>query len=114
MSPSVPEAEVAYEVQREAELGGQVVADKMATEPRVAPIVEKGKSLNVNGSLEGVTIKFLVDTGAEAIAINFDLLAKLPRVTRASFNGKEGMLITASGERVPVRGPLSCKITVAG
>ena len=85
----------------------------MVIEPQVAPIVEKGKSMYVNSSLEEVS-QFLVDTGTEATAINFDLLAKLLRVTRVAFNGKEGTLITASSKRVPVRGPVPCKITMTG
>ena len=113
LPPGFCEAVVTQGAQEEAD-PGQVDSEKTATEPRVAPIVEKGSSLYVTGSLEGVVVKFLVDTGAEATAINFELLAKLPRVTRAAFVGKEGTLITASGERVPVRGPVPCRITVAG
>ena len=48
-----------------------------------------------------------VDTEAESTAISFDLLAKLLSVTRATFNGKEKTLITANGERLPVRSQFS-------
>jgi hypothetical protein len=70
-------------------------------------------ALYMSGQLEGETVRFLIDTGAEVTVIGPEVLARLPRETRLSFLKKDCTIVVASGERVPARGPVLCRLKVA-
>ena len=81
---------------------------------RVAPIGGKAKSLVVSGFVEGVGLRFLVDTGAEISVVSLIALAKFPRALRVSFQDNSRVLKIANGEEVVAKDPVLCNITVRG
>jgi transposase InsO family protein len=85
-----------------------------ASAPRQALVATGPKSLYVKGSLEGQSVRFLVDTGAEISGISYAMLARLPEVIRAAFQDQAYTVTTVSGERVSSKGPVMCNIMVGG
>ena len=81
---------------------------------RVAPIGGKAKSLVVSGFVEGVGLRFLVDTGAEISVVSLATLAKFPKALRIAFQDNSRVLKMANGEEVVAKGPVLCNITVRG
>ena len=82
--------------------------------PRIAPISTQGKSIHVSGFIEGKTVKFLLDTGAEVTAIGRGVLSTLPKTLRTAFQDRSSTLKMANGESVIAYGPVLCNISLLG
>ena len=84
--------------------------------PTVAAVSSLGlqNQAFINGYLEGVKTKFLIDTGAEISIISEETLARFPKTLRFAFQDRTHTLVMASGERVLAKGPVLCNITVNG
>ena len=81
---------------------------------RVAPIGDKAKSLIVSGFVEGIRLRFLVDTGAEISVVSLATLAKFPKALRVAFQDNSRVLKMANGNEVVTKGPVLYNVTVRG
>ena len=82
--------------------------------PTVAAVSsqELPKQAFINGYLEGVKTKFLIDTGAEISIISEKTLARFSKMLRVAFKYRTHILVIASGERVLAKRAVLCNITV--
>ena len=56
----------------------QIETVQIVNNPRVVPVKGVQTSLYVNGNIEGLKFRFLVDTGAEISVISQETLQRLP------------------------------------
>ncbi len=66
------------------------------------------------GTVEGVAIQFLADTGAESTILSRRSFESLPRAVRMKFQDNTGSVYSADGRRVPSKGPVVCELEIAG
>jgi hypothetical protein len=72
------------------------------------------RSLWVQGEVEGVPVRFLVDTGAQVTMINHATLERLPHEARKMFATTQSTVTTVSGQVVPSWGPIPVRLQVNG
>ncbi len=66
----------------------------------------------ITGKVEGVTMEFLADTGAEGTILSLRCLEQMPRDVRLKFLDSTGTIFMADGTKVQTRGPVLCQITI--
>jgi hypothetical protein len=88
--------------------------EKEATQPKVAASERKRIGPTVAGAVDGVSVKFLVDSGAEGTILSQRCFATLPKSARSKFLDGTGSITVADGSSLPCRGPALCNITVGG
>ena len=82
--------------------------------PRIASISTQSNSIHKSGYIESRTVRFLLDTGAEAIAIGREILTTLPKSLRTAFQDRSSTLKVANGDSVVAYGPVLCNISLLG
>ncbi len=68
----------------------------------------------LKGSVEGVSVPFLCDTGADSTVLSSKYFARFPRVVKAMFQDSTGNIWMPDGRRVTTKGPVLCNIEVGG
>ena len=70
--------------------------------------------IHLDGTVSGVKVNMLVDTGADPTVISLETLAKLPRKQRMAFQDSTSRLQVADGTDLCARGPVLCEVQVNG
>ena len=82
--------------------------------PKVMSASRGQGGLILNGQVDGVGVRFLVDTGAEPTVISLEFLQKLPKKLRTLFQDSMSRLHNADGSDLRAQGPVLCQVTVGG
>jgi hypothetical protein len=82
--------------------------------PRVSSLVKESyrNGPKIAGSIEGVKVEFLADSGAEGTIISTRCLATMPIAMRTQFIDNFSSIFMADGTRVQTQGPVLCKIRI--
>ncbi len=93
--------------------GAQGVA-KSQQQTRISNMTNGRSGPILKGTVEGVHVEFLADTGAESTILSQKCLASLPKEVRAKFQDSIGSVYAADGRRVPSKGPVLCQLEFGG
>jgi hypothetical protein len=80
--------------------------------PKFTSIRPRQSGLFLAGKVNGVSMSFLVDTGAEPTIVGFSVLQLFPKTTRNSFQNQTAQLQLADGQSLAALGPVMCQVTV--
>jgi hypothetical protein len=95
--------------------GGAHGGDKLEPPRRlVATVTRDHNGPTLSGTVEGVTVRFLVDSGAEGTVINQKCLERLPRAIQEKFAASTGSVYAADGRKMESKGPVLCQLEIAG
>ena len=85
-----------------------------AAQPSGSPPSSRRTGIHLDGTVAGVKVSMLVDTGADPTVISLETLAKLPRRQRMAFQDSSSKLQVADGTDLCAKGPVLCEVQVNG
>jgi hypothetical protein len=77
-------------------------------------VVNNKDSRLLRGRVEGVSIQFLCDTGADSTVVSSKYFSKFPRIVKAMFQDSASRVGMPDGRNVVSKGPVLCDIEVNG